>query len=411
MTDKAVKLLRKTGPGIIVAATGLGAGDIVAAAVAGALFGTVVLWAVLLGALLKFCLNEGIARWQLVTGKTLLEGWIDYLPRVISWYFLVYLLLWSFMVAGALMAATGLAAHAIFPGLSVAWWGVIHSLVAVLIVLQGGYRILENLMKFFIGLMFVTTLVCAVLVMPPLGEIFSGLLVPVLPANSFAYVLGIIGGVGGSVTIMSYGYWMREAGMKERSELPAARVDLAVAYTLTALFGIAIIVVTAGIRPEVVAGNDMALAVADHLQLVIGDTGKWIFLIGFYGAVFSSMIGVWHGVPYLFADFVYHLQKPAESVLDARQSISKSRAYRLYLVYISLLPMLLLALNRPVWVVVIYAVTGAFFMPLLAALLLHMNSKAIWLGDFRNTWKSKTLLLVCLLLFGYLLADQVSSLI
>ena len=31
------------------------------------------------------------------------------------------------------MAATGLAAHAIFPGLSVAQWGVTHSLLALLL--------------------------------------------------------------------------------------------------------------------------------------------------------------------------------------------------------------------------------------------------------------------------------------
>src|SRR5688500_3141712 len=90
--------LQNCGPGMVVAATGLGAGDIVAAAVAGAQFGTTLLWAVVVGSILKFCLNEGIGRWQLCTDTTLLEGWIRHLPKFITWYFMAYLLLWSFMV-------------------------------------------------------------------------------------------------------------------------------------------------------------------------------------------------------------------------------------------------------------------------------------------------------------------------
>jgi hypothetical protein len=29
-----------------------------------------------------------------------------------------------------------------------------------------------------------------------------------------------------------------------------------------------------------------------------------VFLLGFWGAVFSSVLGVWQSAPYLFADFV-----------------------------------------------------------------------------------------------------------
>jgi Mn2+/Fe2+ NRAMP family transporter len=147
------RLWRDTGPGLVVAATGLGAGDIVAAAVAGAEFGTTLLWAVAVGGLLKFCLNEGIGRWQLITGSTLLEGWMLELPRYISWYFAAYLVFWSFMVAAAMMSATGLAAYGLWPVLSVTQWGMLHAVVAFVIVLGGAWRMLEGLMKFFIALM------------------------------------------------------------------------------------------------------------------------------------------------------------------------------------------------------------------------------------------------------------------
>jgi len=398
-------LLKKTGPGIIVAATGLGAGDIVAAAAAGAQYGTILLWAVLFGGILKFVLTEGIGRWQLATGTTLLEGWIEKLPRFFSGYFFVYLLLWTFMVAAAMMAACGLAAYAFFPAISVAGWGAIHALVALVIVWFGVYQVLEAAMKFFIGLMFVTVLYCAVRVLPDFGQIASGILIPRVPETGMAYVLGIIGGVGGSITIMSYGYWMREAGWQGEKMIPAMRIDLGIAYGLTALFGVAIIIVSAGVQPEVVSGNNMALAVADQLVPVMGETGKWIFLFGFWGAVFSSMIGVWHGVPFLFANFVYHYRGQAH-MLESHASISKTPVYRGYLVYLALLPMSLLLLERPVWIVIIYAVAGAIFMPLLAALLLYLNSSRVWMAQHVNSWKSKTLLLVSLVVFGVLLIVQ-----
>ena len=69
------------GPGILVAATGVGAGDLATAAFAGSKLGVAVLWAVMLGALIKFFLTEGLTRWQLATGETLLEGSMSRLGR------------------------------------------------------------------------------------------------------------------------------------------------------------------------------------------------------------------------------------------------------------------------------------------------------------------------------------------
>jgi hypothetical protein len=55
-------------------ATGIGSGDVVSATVGGARYGVMLLWAIAAGAFFKFVLQEGIARWQLRTGKTALEG-------------------------------------------------------------------------------------------------------------------------------------------------------------------------------------------------------------------------------------------------------------------------------------------------------------------------------------------------
>lgn len=405
---KLKEIYKKTGPGLIVAATGLGGGDIVAASAAGANYGITLLWAVVIGSLLKFVLNEGIGRWQLVTGRTLLEGWIDDLPKILTWYFTAYLLFWTVMVAAAMMSATGIIANTFFPNISVQAWSIIHGLIALFLVWNGGYFFLENIMKIFIGVMFVCIFFCALMLMPPITDLLSGIFIPKLPSGSMVFVFGVIGGVGGSVTVMSYSYWMQEAGWHGKEKIGTMRLDLAIAYGLTGLFGIAIILVAAGANAESATGTGIALTIAEQLIPVLGEPGKWIFLLGFWGAAFSSIVGVWHGVPYLFANFFYHV-RDQKNLLESPESITKTPAYRAYLVYICFVPMLLLLIGRPFWVIIMYSVTGAFFMPLLAGLLLYMNSARRWLGEYVNSWYTKALLIICLLLFSSLLVVEIQE--
>ena len=104
---------RLIAPGLLMAATGVGAGDLMTGTLAGAELGTTVLWAALAGAFLKFVLSEGVARWQLATGTTLLEGWNDKLGAWIRWPFLIYLSLFTVIVGRALANACGVAGTAI----------------------------------------------------------------------------------------------------------------------------------------------------------------------------------------------------------------------------------------------------------------------------------------------------------
>jgi len=392
---------RDLGPGIVMAATGLGAGDLIAASVAGARYGAVVLWAAVLGALLKFTLNEGLARWQLGTDSTLLEGWARRLPRAWSALFLVYLLFWSFVVAGALMAASGLAVHALLPSVSVQTAGVVQSIAAAGLVVLGRYRLFEFLMKVFIAMMFAVVLYCAFALQPEWSRVFAGILVPRVPEGSLVFLLGVMGGVGGSVTLLSYGYWIRERGWIGPGQLSRVRIDLAVAYTLTALFAVAVMIISETVAPELMSGSRMVLAVAERLGNTVGPVAKWCFLIGFWGAVFSSMLGVWQGIPYLFADFMHERRKR-----DQQKSIdARSPLYRAYLLYLAFPPMILLWAGKPVWVVLIYSVAGAAFMPLMAGVLLYMNGYRDWLGSLRNRWAANLALAAALALFAALLLN------
>lgn len=330
-----------------------------------------------------------------------------HLPRVINWYFLVYLLLWSLFVSAAMMAATGLAAHGLVSHLSVTQWGILHALLALIVVYRGIWKLLERMMKGFIALMFLAILSCSVLILCQQPKLLLDIFQPSLPAGSLSGVLSLIGGVGGSVTLLSYGYWIRESGWQGAERLETVRLDLGLAYSLTGLFAISIIILAAGLKPGVIGGNGMALALADQLAATTHPVFLWVFLLGFWGATFSSMLGVWHGVPYLFANW-WHIglqqTKMGKSVLNL-ESLARSRSYRWYLLAMVFLPMLLLVQDRPVWIVKLYAVTGALFMPLLAVILLLLNSRRQLLGEYVSSYSWQIGLVFCLVFFVGLLGQ------
>ena len=198
-----------------MAATGIGSGDVVSATVGGARYGVVLLWAIALGAFFKFVLSEGIARWQLATGQTVIEGWAEHLHASVKFYFGVYLVLWTVAVSAALTNACGLGLANLTGGAVPQSWGaVLHSLVGFAFVWLGGYGKFEKLMKLLVGVMGFSILVCAALTMTNPGPAVTGLVLPTIPAGSGTYVLSLIGGIGGSVTMLSYNYWMREEGMR-----------------------------------------------------------------------------------------------------------------------------------------------------------------------------------------------------
>jgi hypothetical protein len=128
-----------------------------------------------------------------------------------------------------------------------------------------------------------------------------------------------------------------------------------------------------------------------------GSTGKWIFLIGFWGAVFSSMLGVWSGIPYIFHEFVTTVKNKDDK--DADTFITKSKLYRGFLLFLTLPPISLLFLNKPVWVIITYSVAGAFFMPFMAGTLLYLNNKKKWISSSGNGIPTNVILISSFLLF------------
>jgi Mn2+/Fe2+ NRAMP family transporter len=408
---QSFSFLKLAGPGLVVAATGIGSGDVVSATVGGARYGVVLLWAIVAGAFFKFVLSEGIARWQLATGKTALEGWADHLPSWVKWYFGIYLVIWTVAVSAALTNATGLGIANLTGGaIAQSWGAVIHSLIGFAFVWLGGYGNFEKLMKLLVGIMGFSILICAALTLHDPLPAVQGLVVPIIPAGSGTYVLSLIGGVGGSITMLSYNYWMREEKMRGAGFLGYVRGDIGVAYIFTALFGISIMLIASDAlyAPGASLRNNEAVPrMAAALGELLGSFGRFAFSAGFWAAVFASLLGVWQSVPYLYADFYGIVKKmpPAERIEVVKVT---STPYRLALAFITLVPLPFAFTGRPISVIVIYTIVGSLFVPFLAATLLYLNNKVKWTEPVpHNAWYTNLLLCAILLLFAIVGAQEV----
>jgi Mn2+/Fe2+ NRAMP family transporter len=391
-------------PGFLVAATGVGAGDLATATFTGSQLGLAILWAVVVGGLLKYTLTEGLARWQLVTKQTFLEGVALRFGRIAGWLFLPYLLLWSFFVGSALMGACGVTLHALIPAFHDAdrakmFYGILSSLAGLGLVLAGGFKVFEKVMGVCIGIMFVTVVVTAGLLWPGTTEVISGLLLPSIPdiqGVGITWTVALIGGVGGTLTILCYGYWIREKGRTGTGAIRICRIDLAAGYSMTILFGLAMVIIGSTIKIEG-GGAGLLITLADTLEKPLGNTVRWLFLIGAFCAMFSSLLGVWQAVPYLFADIWGLFVKRTDQ--HSSENITESAPYRIYLFAIAFLPMLGLFMSFKE-VQKLYAVIGALFMPLLALALLILNGRRRWVGNFANRPLTVAVLLATLVFFA-----------
>lgn len=407
--------LGQIGPGIMAAATGVGAGDLVATMVAGSRYGYALLWAVVVGAVFKLALGEATGRWHLSSGRTILSGW-QTLGRWVLVYFGAYAVVWGFVYGATAMSSSALPLNALFPALPVRYWGMICGVVGLALVWFGRYAVLEKLMTVLVGVMFVTVVGTAVLVAPHLGKIASGF-VPTLPDGSMVYALGLIGGVGGTITMAAYGYWTLAKGWRSSKWLPMMRLDNAVGYTTTGIFVVAMLIVGGELLrgQQVVSGDEGLLVLGDTLAADYGHWARIPFLIGFFAVSFTSLIGVWNGVSLLFGDWWRTWRLPADAPEESvatyqRKAGRRSGAFRGYMLWLTFPPMVLLFLDKPFGVTVAYGALGALFMPFLAGTLLFLLNSKQMPGHSRSGWLSNALLALCVALFAYLAYDEIAGL-
>jgi Mn2+/Fe2+ NRAMP family transporter len=374
----------------------------VSSTIAGASYGLTLVWALAAGVVLKFAITEGAARWQLATGVSLLEGWREHLPRVAVIAFFGYFVVWSYFVSSALVTASAMVPTAVMPRVPLPVWGALHAVAALILVWFGRYDRFLAVIKWFVGLKFGAVIGSVLLILLWSGADWSH--VGARQPFSTAYTLSLIGGVGGTVTLLSYAYWMREAGWSGPGRLPMARADLVVSFALVLVFCLSMIFLatqidwTGQILDE---GPRLCLLLADRIGAEIGPIGRTVFLIGFWGAAFSSVLGVFHGVPFLFDD-MFRLWQRRE------RGGQQGTPYRVWAGYLTLASISALVIGRPVWLVFAYTVVGSLFFPFVISTLLWLNNSRHTPRPTRNGVLVNVVLGAALLLYVFLAARSVA---
>jgi Mn2+/Fe2+ NRAMP family transporter len=186
------------------------------------------------------------------------------------------------------------------------------------------------------------------------------------------------------------------------------RIDNSVAYGVTGLFVIATLIVGAELlysaQIAVTTGDEGMLDVSNVLEDRYGAAAGTVFLIGFWSAAMSSLVGVWNGVSLMFADFVGHVRGLGSDHPDSR---SGGRFYRAYVLWLSLPPIALIFLGEPVYLILAYTVLGALFMPFLAVTLLWILNSDRVPREWRNKLPSNIALVVIAAVFAALAANEV----
>ena len=177
--------------------------------------------------------------------------------------------------------------------------------------------------------------------------------------------------------------------------------DNAVAYISTAIFSVSLIIIGAELLFSgglAVEGEEGLVTVANVLENRFGAVTRLLFLLGFWSAAYTSLLGVWSGVSYLFADFVRVQRGIPDEEADPHVN-EKSPAFRAYVAWLTFPPLILVFLGEPVTLVIVYAALGALFMPFLAATLLRLLNSSRVDRDYRNRLRHNIVLGFCIGVF------------
>ena len=352
---RGLAVLLLVGPAFVWSAEYIGTGEVLLATRAGAVLGTAILWAVVLGILLKYWIGMAGARYTACTG----EGMVDLFARVPGprnwavWIVLVVQLCAGALSIGAVATACGAFLNKLVPALpgSVAGWIVAG--FAFVIAWTGAFDLLKGVMSFFVLLIVGGALYAAVHVFPGVLALFQSLAfqVPHVPewataqgvgTNPWREIMPLLGwGAGGFASQVWYTYWVLGAGygaaegrgwgqpadvdaLRRMSRATADKLagwcrvvytDATIALLIGVLVTSAFVLSGAGVlRPLLLVpkgnGIQMAGTIASIFSSQWGAIGGTLFLVAAVAALVGTLLGQLAGWPRLLAD-AFRLAIPA----------------------------------------------------------------------------------------------------
>jgi Mn2+/Fe2+ NRAMP family transporter len=389
-------VMRRIGPGMVLAASIVGSGELIATTTLGAQVGFAALWIILVSCAIKPVVQGELGRYTVATGHTGLEGFNQIPgPRLgVSW--LVWA--WALTVTLTLLQVGGMyggvaqVLHLAVPAISVNAWVAVCLVITVAVLLGGGYNRIEKLALVKVGLFSMLTIFAAAVLMRRPGAFVSSDLADglslELPAAGLATAIAVFGITGvGATELVMYPYWCIEKGYaryvgprdesrawgsRARGWIRVMHVDIVCSLIIYSLATIAFYLLGAGIlyrMGTVPAASDTVQVLSQIYTQTLGDWALWVFYAGavvtLYGTVFASTAA--HSR--LFADMVRLTGAYARE--DARSRLKwRSR----FLVVLAGVPAILYwFFESPVQMVVAGGVAQALLLPLIGIAAVYLR--------------------------------------
>jgi Mn2+/Fe2+ NRAMP family transporter len=345
---RGLAVLAFVGPSFVWCAEYIGSGEVILATRTGAILGSAVLWAVIVGIFLKYWIGLSGARYTVCTG----EGMVDMFDRIpgprhwVVWLVLVAQFAAAVIAIAALANAAGIFFASLLGTQSrivqiICGWAV--SLSAAAIVWSGTFDSLKIVMSIFVLIIVLGTFYVAACVFPPFCDFLRSLVpnVPDVPqwalqkglsANPWKEILPLIGwGAGGFASQVWYTYWVLGAGygatagrgdgkpadvplLKSMGNETAHKVKgwCSVLYTdatIAMIIGVTVtcsfVIAGAGVlRPRQLApdGPGVAVTLSEIFSANWGKVGAILFMLAGAAALISTQIGQLAGWPRLLSD-------------------------------------------------------------------------------------------------------------
>ncbi len=156
-------IFKLLGPGLLFAGASIGVSHLVMSTRAGADFGFGLLWALFLVHLFKYPFFQYGPRYATATGESLLDGYRKLGKGVLIFYFILSFVVMFTIQAAVTIVTAGLAINLFGLTDDLITWSFIITLIGVVILIAGRYKLLDNLMKIIIIILSIST-ITAVLV-------------------------------------------------------------------------------------------------------------------------------------------------------------------------------------------------------------------------------------------------------
>lgn len=304
------------GPGILLAATSIGASHILMSPEAGARFGFRLAWLVVAAHAVKYLAFAFAPRYVAATGRSLLDAYRD-APGPRGWAIWLGLGDMTVQALGLIAALIGLSASflQVAAGGKTVVWALVLSAGLLVALRAGQYRWLRAVNLALVAALSIGTFAAFLAAPPDLGALRAGL-VPSLPRGSLLLVAAILGFMPTSVAVSVWqSLWAiehrrarGEAAPRTTAErliaLRQSLFDLRVGYLLSLLLAVLFVSLGATLlapRGLVPSGPEVAVTLAQLYTLALGAWTKPLFLAVAFCALLSTCYTMMDGFPRAFA--------------------------------------------------------------------------------------------------------------